>query len=125
MIKNVNLLFAVSLLMTYVSFAQSKDYATDKNGNVNVNIIDRKVIVDDKVVRTIPEGEPIKAEVGDIGAEVNGDDVSANIGGIGAEIKGDSISVNVGGVLNQALKNINSKDDKDEKEFFKGDFFDD
>ena len=40
MIKNVNVLFAVSLLMAYVSFVQSKDYATDKNGNAHEKVYD-------------------------------------------------------------------------------------
>jgi hypothetical protein len=126
--------------MVTLTSIQAKDYEVDKNGNVNVNVIDRKVIVNGKVVRTIPKGEPIKVNVGsnsasidkdklnanvgkDIGAKIDGDNMSAKVGGIGAKINGNSIGVNIGGILNNALKNRNRKKDDKDDDFFNGDPF--
>ncbi|MCK4441879.1 MAG: hypothetical protein KAU90_07710 [Sulfurovaceae bacterium] len=142
MLKHINLIL---LSMVTISSIQAKDYQADKNGNVNVNIVDRKVIVGNKVVRTIPKGEAIKADVGrssasidkdklkanvgkDIGAKIDGENISANVGGISAKINGENISVNIGSILTNALKNRNSKDDKEHKnnkddDFFHGDPF--
>ncbi len=103
----------------------AQEQVVERNGNLNVNVIDRKVIVNDKVVKTIPEGEPISVEGGGMGADIDGDKIGAKIGDMGVKIDGDSIGVNVGSLLKGALKNINSEDSKEEKEFFKGDFFDD
>jgi len=141
MLKNINLILLSIVTLTSI---QAKDYEVDKNGNVNLNIIDRKVIVNGKVVRTIPKGEPITASIGetsasidkdrlsanvgkDIGAKIDGDNISANIGGIGAKIENDNISVDIGSILKSAIKIRNSKKDTKEKDdFFKGDsFFDD
>ena len=141
MLKNINFIL---LSLATISSLYAKDYEVDKNGNTNVNIIDRKVIVNGKVVKTIPKGEPIKANVGNIGASIDdrggkdnlnahvgnnigasikGDSMSANVGGIGAKIDGDNISVDVGSVLKTAQKLRNSKDTKAERDFFKGDDF--
>ncbi len=137
MLKKIDFIL---LSIATLSFIQAKDYEIDKNGNINVNIVDRKVIVNDKVVRTIPKGEPVKVNIGstgasidkdklkanvgkDIGAKIDGDNMSANVGGIGAKIEGDSIGVNIGSVLKTAKKIQNSKDTKEEKDFFNGDDF--
>jgi|GEM_PF-6914469 len=92
----------------------AKDNVVERNGNVNVNVIDRKVIVNGKVVKTIPEGEPVdisvengKVKVG--GKEikgvngnsrgrtrVNGRSIGANVDNIGATIDGDKIGANIG-----------------------------
>jgi len=137
MLKKIDFIL---LSIATLSFAQAKDYEVDKNGNVNVNIVDRKVIVNDKVVRTIPKGEPIKVKVGstgasvdkdklkanvgkNIGVKIDGDNMSANVGGIGANINGDNIGVDIGSVLKTAKKLQNSKDTKEEKDFFDGDSF--
>jgi hypothetical protein len=130
----------ILLSLATVTAIQAKDYEIDKNGNVNVNIVDRKVIVNDKVVRTIPKNQPVKVHVGeteasidkdklkanvgkDIGAKIDGDNLSANVGGIGAKIEGDTIKVDIGSILQSAEKIRNSKDTKEEREFFKGDSF--
>jgi hypothetical protein len=84
----------------------------ERNGNVNVNVIDRKVIVNGKVVKTIPKGEPIdiNLENGEVrvgGKKVNSsnsrnnrmderDGIGADIGNIGASIDGDKIGANIG-----------------------------
>jgi len=140
MLKNINLILLSIVTLTSI---QAKDYEVDKNGNVNVNIIDRKVIVNGKVVRTIPKGEPINANIGnssasihkdrlkanvgrDIGARIDGNNMSANVGGIGAKIENDNISIDIGSILKSAIKIRNSKDKKEKDDFFKGDsFFDD
>ncbi|MCK4441027.1 MAG: hypothetical protein KAU90_03415 [Sulfurovaceae bacterium] len=112
----------------------------DKNGNVNINIIDRKVIVNGKVVKTIPKGEPINITVGNtdtsidkgkmkanvgknIGAKIDNDSLSANVGGIHANINGDSMNINIGSIVNDALKNRNRKKDDKDDDFFDGDPF--
>jgi uncharacterized protein (UPF0335 family) len=135
MLKKID--FILLSLATLV-FAQAKDYEVDKNGNVNINVIDRKVIVNGKVVRTIPKDEPIevkventgasidkdklKANVGkDIGAKIDGDNISANVGDIGAKIEGGAISVNIGSILKKRKKDKDEK--KEEDDFFGGDFF--
>jgi len=137
MLKNMNLILLSIVTLTSI---QAKDYEVDKNGNINVNIIDRKVIVNGKVVRTIPKGEPIKATVGntsasihkdrlnanvdkDIGARIDGDNMSANVGGIGVKIENDNISIDIGSVLESAIKIRNRKDTKEEKDFFESDSF--
>ena len=141
MLKNINLILLSMITLTSI---QAKDYEVDKNGNVNLNIIDRKVIVNGKVVRTIPKGEPIKATVEnnsasihkdklnanvgkDIGAKIDGDNIRANVGGITAKIGNENISINIGSLLNSVIKLKNNKDTKkEEKDFFGGDsFFDD
>jgi len=126
MLKNINLILLSIVTLTFI---QAKDYEVDKNGNVNLNIIDRKVIVNGKVVRTIPKGEPIKATVGDtsasihkdrlnaniggdIGARIDGDNMSANVGGIVVKIKNDNISIDIGSIINSAIKIRNSKGTK-------------
>ena len=137
MLKKIDFIL---LSLATITSTQAKDYEIDKNGNVNVNIVDRKVIVNDKVVRTIPKNQPIKVNVGntgasidkdrlkanvgkDIGAKIDGDNMSANVGGIGAKIENDNIKVDIGSVLNSAKKLRNSKDTKEERDFFKGDSF--
>ncbi len=141
MLKNITL---IVISIATLGSLYAKDYEVDKNGNVNLNIIDRKVIVNGKVVKRIPKGEPIKANVGNIGASIDdrggrdnlnahvgknigasikGDSLSANVGGIRAKIDGDNISVDIGSLLNTAQKLRNSKDTKEEKDFFKGDDF--
>jgi hypothetical protein len=137
MLKKIDFIL---LALATITSTQAKDYEIDKNGNVNVNIVDRKVIVNDKVVRTIPKNQPVKVNVGntgasidkdrlkanvgkDIGAKIDGDNMSANVGGIGAKIENDNIKVDIGSVLNSAKKLRNSKDTKEERDFFKGDSF--
>jgi len=137
MLKKIDFIL---LSLATITSTQAKDYEIDKNGNVNVNIVDRKVIVNDKVVRTIPKNQPVKVNVGntgasidkdrlkanvgkDIGAKIDGDNMSANVGGIGAKIENDNIKVDIGSVLNSAKKLRNSKDTKEERDFFKGDSF--
>lgn len=137
MLKKIDFIL---LSLATITSTQAKDYEIDKNGNVNVNIVDRKVIVNDKVVRTIPKNQPVKVNVGntgasidkdrlkanvgkDIGAKIDGDNLSANVGGIGAKIEGDTIKVDIGSILQSAEKIRNSKDTKEEREFFKGDSF--
>ena len=141
MLKNINFIL---ISLATMSSLYAKDYQVDKNGNTNINIIDRKVIVNGKVVKTIPKGEPIKVNVGNIGASIDdrggkdnlnahvgrnigatikGDSISANVGGIGAKIDGDNISVDIGSVLKTAQRVRNSKDTKAERDFFDGDDF--
>jgi hypothetical protein len=137
MLKKIDFIL---LSLATITSTQAKDYEIDKNGNVNVNIVDRKVIVNDKVVRTIPKNQPVKVNVGntgasidkdrlkanvgkDIGAKIDGDNMSANVGEIGAKIENDNIKVDIGSVLNSAKKLRNSKDTKEERDFFKGDSF--
>jgi len=121
MLKNINLIL---LSIATLSSIQAKDYEVDKNGNVNLNIVDRKVIVNGKVVRTISKGEPIKANIGkDLGAKIDGDNISANVGAIGAKIENDNINVDIGSILKSTEKIRNSKDTKEEKDFFDGDSF--
>ncbi len=139
MLKNLILLSLATISSLY-----AKDYEVDKNGNTNINIIDRKVIVNGKVVKTVPKGEPVKVKIGNIGASIddrggkdnlnahlgnnigasiNGDSMSANVGGIGAKIDGDNMSVDIGSLLRRAQKLRNSKDTKAERDFFEGDDF--
>jgi len=104
------------LLSTTVIGSLFADSVVERNGNVNVSVIDRKVIVNGKVVKTIPEGKPVDISVengkvkvggeeiegvstssrGDIGARVDGRSVGANVGNIGASIDGDKIGANIG-----------------------------
>jgi hypothetical protein len=129
----------VLLFLAIFSSLQAKDYEIDKNGNINVNIVDRKVMVNDKVVRTIPKDKPVNVTIGNtnasinkdrlkanvgrnIGAKIDDDKMSANIGGIGAKIDGDNISVDIGTLLNNAIKNRNDDKEKDDN-FFDGDPF--
>jgi len=99
----------------------------DRSGNLNVNVIDGKVIVNGKVVKRVPKGEPvdITVENGRVfvgGEEIKGvgrssnsssrinttvskDRVGADIGDIGAHIDKDSIGAHVG-------ENIGAKIDK-------------
>jgi len=118
-------LVLISMVFTTL-VASAKDYTVDRSGNLNVNVIDRQVIVNDKVVGTVDEGEPITINGGSVGAKVDGENITANVGDVGAKIEGDSISINIGGILKKALNNINSEESDDEKNFFKGnDFFKD
>jgi hypothetical protein len=122
----------VSISIVIVNFTEAKDYEVDKSGNVNVNIIDGKVIVNGKVVKSIPDGEAINISINSKGevvennkteANIKKDIVSANVGDISVKIDGDKISVDIASVINSAKKNQNSKDTKEEEDFFKGDDF--
>jgi hypothetical protein len=142
MIKNV---IYLSLLLTTSIY--SKDYEVNRNGNVNVNVIDRQVIVNGEVVETIPEDQPIDIKVDNLGVKVNDKSIKSNVGeevhagisedaiganvgdDIGVKIDKNSINANVEGIsvgLGNIIGNIlEDKDDKEEKKRKKkSDFFD-
>ncbi|MCH9739780.1 MAG: hypothetical protein K0U38_02925, partial [Epsilonproteobacteria bacterium] len=97
---------ALSIVLLFTLVIEAREYPTDKNGNVNVNVIDRQVIVNDKVVDVLEPGEPIEVDVDDIGVDLDDekigvdveDDVSVRMGRDIAVDVDDEISVNLGGL---------------------------
>jgi len=111
--------FLLSTTVISTLFAETK---VERSGNVNVNVIDRKVIVNGKVVKTIPEGEPVSVNVengkvkvngevvervgnssSNIGASINGGSIGANVGDVGAKIDGNKIGASIGNGIGASI----------------------
>ncbi len=95
---------SLSLLLLSTILLNAQEYHADKNGNVNINIIDKKIMVNDKVVGRVKPNEPTVVNVDDVGVNLDrehigvgvGDDVGVNLdrGHIGVQT-GDDVSVKV------------------------------
>jgi hypothetical protein len=105
MLKKLDILL---LILVSTVTLQAKDYEVDRNGNVNVNVIDRQVIVNGKVVRTLGKGERIKINRNGVKASVGADDVKIE---------------NLDEILKKAEKVRRAKGTKGERDFFNGDSF--
>ncbi len=95
---------SLSLLLLSTTLINAQEYHADKNGNVNINIIDKKIMVNDKVVGRVKPNEPTVVNVDDVGVNLDrehigvgvGDDVGVNLdrGQIGVGV-GDDVGVNL------------------------------
>ena len=63
--KFFELIYIGILIVSSISFVEAKEYTRDKNGNLNINIIDRVVTVNNRVVRVINPNEPISIDIDD------------------------------------------------------------
>jgi hypothetical protein len=101
----IGLIFSIGMILTSTSLLNAKEYPRDRNGNVNVNIIDGVVVANDRVESVIRQDETISIDVDgdtyeDYGVSVDDDEISVDIGhgGIGINVD-DEISVDIGGLL--------------------------
>ena len=77
--KNFGLTLAMTLLMVSIGSLDAREYSGDKNGNVNVNIVDRVVTVNDEVVGVVRSGEGVSVNVDDIDVDMGRDGYGVNI----------------------------------------------
>ena len=107
--KFIGLIFSIGMILTSISLLDAKEYPRDKNGNVNVNIIDGVVIDNNRVQSVVRQGETVSVDVDDemdievesegYGISVDNEEISVDIGdeGIGINV-GDEISVGIDGL---------------------------
>ncbi|HHH19718.1 MAG TPA: hypothetical protein ENK86_04330 [Campylobacterales bacterium] len=73
----------------------AREFPADEHGNVNVNVIDRQVIVNDQVVDTLEPGEAIS--VGNIDVDMDDDAMESDLDHeIEVDLDDDEISVDMG-----------------------------
>jgi hypothetical protein len=100
--KIIGLIFSIGMILTFISLLDAKEYPRDRNGNVNVNIIDGVVIVNDRVESVVRQDETISIDVDDdsyedYGVSVDDEvDIQVESEGYGISVDDDEISVDIG-----------------------------
>jgi hypothetical protein len=98
----IGLIFSIGMILTSTSLLNAKEYPRDRNGNVNVNIIDGVVIANDRVESVIRQDETIPIDVDgdtyeDYGVSVDDEvDIQGDSAGYGISVDDDEISVDIG-----------------------------
>ena len=98
----IGLIFSIGMILTSTSLLNAKEYPRDRNGNVNVNIIDGVVVANDRVESVIRQDETISIDVDgdtyeDYGVSVDDEvDIQVDSAGYGISVDNDEISVDIG-----------------------------
>jgi hypothetical protein len=98
----IGLIFSIGMILTSTSLLNAKEYPRDRNGNVNVNIIDGVVVANDRVESVIHQDETISIDVDgdtyeDYGVSVDDEvDIQVDSAGYGISVDNDEISVDIG-----------------------------
>ena len=95
--KIFELIYIGILIVSSISFVEAKEYTRDKNGNLNINIIDRVVTVNNRVVRVINPNEPISIDIDDDDMDDELDSID-NIRDDDMIIRVDDISIGANGI---------------------------
>ncbi len=117
--KIIGRIFSMCMILISISLLDAKEYSIDRNGNVNVNIIDGVVIDNNIVQSVVRQDETVSIDVDDdsyknygvsvddevyvqvdsegYGISVDNDEISVDIedGGIGINVD-DEISIGIG-----------------------------
>ncbi len=100
--KIIGLIFSIGMILTSISLLDAKEYPRDRNGNVNVNIIDGVVVDNNRVQSVVRQGETVSVDVDgdnyeDYGVSVDDEvDIQVDSEGYGISVDDDEISVDIG-----------------------------
>ena len=100
--KIIGLIFSIGMILTSISLLDAKEYPGDRNGNLNVNIIDGVVVDNNRVQSVVRQGETVSVDVDgdsyeDYGVSVDDEvDIQVDSEGYGISVDDDEISVDIG-----------------------------
>ena len=94
--KNFGFTFFIALISLLFTSLDAREYEHDRNGNLNINIIDRDVIINNEPVGTISSVERISVDEYEIGIDEH-DEIEVEMEELEV-IVGDDVSIDIGSI---------------------------